>query len=166
MKPHEEQFKMAFSRMPAEEKWNWHTCLHEAGHTVVHIRNGGVVNSVEVQGAFIKTDHPAGITHLHPHYCSNAILVAVAGHFAEKKWGNRPVECAWKNDGTTHDFQDMCRFGEDFARKMWRRGIRKLHYLAKQDPSFEQQVKAVAKALSLQEKLTGDEVVAIMAVQS
>jgi hypothetical protein len=169
MKPYLKEFEMAFANLRFEEKWNWHTCLHEAAHAVVHIRYGGIVDYVEVQGAFMRADRPAGITHLHPFQPSDAIAVAVAGHFAEKKWGNRPIGSAWNDkegEGSADDFESLCRFGEDFARKVWRQGIRELHTLANRDPLFEQQVKAVAKALSQQEKLTGGEVVAVMAARS
>jgi hypothetical protein len=48
------------------------------------------------------------------------------------------------------------------ARKIWNKNMRRLSALAKRDPSFGQQVKAVANALVEKRKLSGDEVKAIM----
>ena len=48
------------------------------------------------------------------------------------------------------------------ARKIWNKNMRRLSALAKRDPSFGQQVKAVANALVEKRKLTGNEVKAIM----
>jgi hypothetical protein len=48
------------------------------------------------------------------------------------------------------------------ALKIWARVMRELSRLARRDPSFEQQVKAVAAALCEKGRLTGDEVVVIM----
>lgn len=151
-------------------KRHWNVCLHEAGHAVMHIRGGDAVVSVK-----IKTTDGGFTTFAGEFWKPRPPAATVAGHVAELLWGCDPAPLGSRWCGSGKDFDDIAR-AERYkrgghrilktdraaARKIWQRETRKLRALAKRDPSFEREVKAVAKALSLTGKLSGDEVKEIM----
>jgi hypothetical protein len=149
---------------------HWNVCLHEAGHAVVYIRGRDTVVGVGIN------NENGGVTTLGGEFWKPFLPAAiVAGHVAELLWGydTPPLGSRWCGSGK--DFQDIARaerrkrggqrilkIDRAAARKVWQRETRKLRVLAKRDPSFERQIKAVAKALSLTGSLTGDEIKDIM----
>jgi hypothetical protein len=143
----------------------------------MHVRQGGVVDKVVVREKHtIKCTTPLG-TMYHSDFSGCAMIVA--GHFAELKWGVARVPRVGDTfSGCDSDMQEIERLHrcirdgkrvakEDKieARKTWQRSSRWLRALAKRDASLEHQVKSVAKGLSFQGKLTGEEVKTLMAVQ-
>jgi hypothetical protein len=137
---------------------DWGTAVHEAGHAVVSIRNGGVIYRLHIVHGDEDMD---GITYhkAYPPTIKGKTDALVAGYFCERTWGSK--------DADTYESQhdaEMLLEGRSSttARKAWDTSIRRLAALAQRDPSFELQVKAVALALCKAKVLSGDEVVAIM----
>ena len=152
---------------------HWNRCLHEAAHAVIHVRQGGKVDMVEVYENAKVADLTMGAM-VHSDFARPAVLVA--GHFSELKWGVAPV---FRNDswlsGCFMDMEALARIqswkrgssriaksDRKSARKVWQQETRKLRALVKRDSTFERQVRAVAKSLCFKGTLTGAEVLAIL----
>jgi hypothetical protein len=168
---------------------NWSTAVHEAGHAVMQIRERGVegVDKVRlINNSFVYQ----GMCH-----CGDFVpaTTTVAGHFAEKRWGNGLRRTSLMS-GTSQDFREIVNGARDHrhyiveknhesrdfrtrwkrpavkkvdrkeASKTWNRTMRNLRALADRDPSFERQVKTVAAELCKRGVLTGVEVGELMGV--
>ena len=152
---------------------HWDTCLHEAAHAVMETRDGQGVSKVAVAG------QPGGDLEDGEGVCiGNEPLLSslVAGNLAERLWGlgwyyrlGRMWNRAW-GDFRTVAFLEARKRGSErvyvedrrTATKTWRAEDRKLKSRFQRDPTFELQVKAVARALSLRGTLDGGEVRRIM----
>jgi hypothetical protein len=155
---------------PLEEvaRRHWNTCLHEAAHAVMHTRDGHGVSMawietwpfLSVQGSVA----PLGGKHL--------LSSLVAGNLAERLWGvGKYCQFGLRGNGAWGDFGKVALLEsqkrgserpswEDrkAAIQVWREEDQKLKSRFMLDPTFEMQIKTVAKALSLRGTLDGDEV--------
>ena len=161
------------------------TAIHEAGHGVMHCRTiqakDTPLQSLEIfdEGTRRKSAGSAGFA-----TGIVCVIATVAGHFAEYRWGWVGRKNSW-NFGGSGDFESMVRDRAQYrhycieahydgsnprvkkvdkvsAGKQWAANMRKLSALARRDPSFEIQVRAVADALVEKRRLSGEEVLAIM----
>jgi hypothetical protein len=138
---------------------DWGTAVHEAGHAVVSIRNGGVIYRLHIGND--GDEDTVGITYhkAYPPTIKGKTDALVAGYFCDRTWGTKDFD----SYASRHD-AEMLLEGRSIAtaRKAWNTSIRRLATVARRDPTFELQVKAVALALCKDKVLNGDEVVAIM----
>jgi hypothetical protein len=150
---------------------DWATAVHEAGHAVINIRNGGVVQKVVVHREVYADDEgttllPSGCSYPYANPIKREAYddALVAGYFCERRWGStdcpKPsaADIALLSKG--RDSATVCKARSD--------AMRRLSSLVRRNPTFEMQVKAVALALCRvsghegDKVLRGDEVVAIM----
>jgi hypothetical protein len=147
---------------------HWDTCLHEAAHAVMETRDGPGVSMVAVAGQPGDLEDGEGVCIGKEPLLSSL----VAGNLAERLWGvgwyyrlGRMWNGAW-GDLRTVAFLEAWKRGSErvsvedrrAAAKTWRAEDRKLKSRFQRDPTFELQVKAVARALSLRSTLDGGEV--------
>jgi hypothetical protein len=159
---------------PEEEaaRRHWDTCLHEAGHAVMHTRDGHGVAMAEIatwpsvfeRGRVICLGGKPVLSSL------------VAGNLAQRLWGvgkycqlGRWGNGAWGDFGAVALLESRKRGSERIswedrkaAMQAWREEDRKLESRFMLDPTLGLQIKAVAKALSLCGMLDGDEVRRVM----
>jgi hypothetical protein len=152
---------------------HWNTCLHEAAHAVMHTRDRHGVSMAEVETwPFLSVQGSVA-------YLGDQPLMSslVAGNLAQRLWGVcKYCQLGHRGNGAWGDLRTVARLEarkrgsetiswEDrmAAMQVWREEDRKLESRFMLDPTFELQVKAVAKALSLRGTLDGGEVRETMA---
>jgi hypothetical protein len=155
---------------PLEEvaRRHWNTSVHEAAHAVMHTRDGHGVSTAEVETwPFLFEQGSVA-------YLGGKPLLSslVAGNLAERLWGvGKYRRLGRRGNGAAGDFRTVAllesrkggserisREGRKAAMQVWQEEDRKLASRFMLDPTFELQIKAVAKALSLRGILDGDEV--------
>lgn len=163
------------------EHWNY--CVHESGHAVEVIRMGQQLRRVVVfEKGTRRLDQSNGETRwrgddrlsLH-----QRIRISAAGHAAERLWGVNHVDnvnallggaggdlaivaricCLMRRPSGEGR---VCARDRKAARQHWQKHYKALRRNMLKDSSYERQVKAVAKELSLRGRLTGPEVEVIM----
>lgn len=159
---------------------HWSGCLHEAGHAVQGTRDGQSLISAWVAERVTDRKQPAGEVRWRTWSSMRALT---AGHLAQKRWGYGlwvPVENP--KSGAGHDLRIIRRLHLEASREAagegavlppsqlrwmallsWHELEKELSDLWAADLSYGRQILAVARQLSLRERLTGDEVCAAMA---
>jgi len=147
---------------------HWDLCLHEAAHAVMTARDGHGVYKVTV-----VVDQPGDFSNGKAFSAGEPPLSSlVAGNLAQRLWGvSKYYRLGRLWNGAVGDF-DMVALLESpkrgserisdadrmAAMKVWQAEDRKLKSRIMRDPTFELQIKSVAKWLSLRGTLDGDEV--------
>jgi hypothetical protein len=156
---------------PLEEdaaRRHWDTCLHEAAHAVMDTRDGHGVSLAEI-AVWSSVFGRGSVTPLDGKPLLSSL---VAGNLAERLWGvGKYFQLGLRGNGAVGDFGAVARLesrkrgserisweGRRAAMQVWQEEERKLESRYQRDPTFELQVKAVAKALSLRGILDGGEV--------
>jgi hypothetical protein len=162
---------------------HWNLCVHESGHAVEAVRTGRSLKQVVVFEKHARSfDQSDGETH----WCRDdlptpeeRIRISVAGHAAERLWGvNKVHNVNALLSGAGGDLAivarvcclmrrptgggRVCAGDRKAARQHWQKHYKALRRTMLKDPSYERQVKAVARDLSLRGRLTGLEVEAII----
>ncbi len=149
-------------------RMHWDLCLHEAAHAVMHMRDGHGVRMATV-ATQPEDDSDGKVISLGGGPLLSSL---VAGTLAQRLWGIG-IFCRLGSmlNGAGGDFgmvvllESRKRGGERIsdadrkaAMKVWRAENRKLKSRIMRDPTFELEIKSVAKWLSLRGTLDGDEV--------
>jgi hypothetical protein len=151
---------------------HWNTCLHEAAHAVMHTRDGHGVSMAEI-ATWPSVFERGRVTCLGGEPLLSSL---VAGNLAQRLWGvGKHCRLGRRGNGAAGDFGTVALLesrkrgsegvsweGRKAAMQVWQEEGRKLASRFMLDPTFELQIKAVAKALSLRGILDGGEVRRVM----
>jgi hypothetical protein len=148
---------------------HWGTCLHEAAHAVMHTRDGHGVSLADIAVWSSDVGGRGEVVYVGDEPLLSSL---VAGYLAQRLWGlSDYYQSGRMRIRATGDFHSLPRLesrkraGEKVtmedrkaAMRVWQAEYRKLKSRILRDPTFELQIKAVARALSLHGMLDGDEV--------
>jgi hypothetical protein len=152
---------------------HWGTCLHEAAHAVMHTRDGHGVSLADIAVWSSDVGGRGEVVYVGDEPLLSSL---VAGYLAQRLWGlSDYYQSGRMRIRATGDFHSLARLesrkraGEKVtmedrkaAMRVWQAEYRKLKSRILRDPTFELQIKAVARALSLHGMLDGDEVRRVM----